>query len=244
MVTIGRESYLVETVRQVLAGYAFKTERIDFDPGTRTAVGDPPVLEPRPVWGYRSYDCVPADSGALTDRDLLVSAGLNGRVDSKAFLSLRAAEPEVSRALQAIPDEQTFWDLDAKDIAGLPGRRTGAWSVWRAWWVLMCTPDVGLALTHKVLHHKRPALFPLLDNQTVAALPPGRAWLSIHQELTEGAAEFEDLENWFADQAVERNGVRLTRLRIHDIVLWCSVSKERHDIVLEHGREVLGGRSA
>jgi hypothetical protein len=32
------------------------------------------------------------------------------------------------------------------------------------------TPDIGMALTHNVLHHKRPALLPMLDGRTVEVL--------------------------------------------------------------------------
>ena len=37
---------------------------------------------------------------------------------------------------------------------------------------MIATPYIGMALTHKVLRHKRPALFPLVDNLTAEALSP------------------------------------------------------------------------
>jgi len=174
-------------------------------------------------WAYRSYDCIPADAGPLTDRDLLLAAGINGRVDSAAFLAMCAVAGEVSTALAGIPDDQAFWDLPSDSVgSNVPAVDAPAWPLWRAWWLMIGAPGVGVALTHKVLHHKRPALAPLLDNLTAKVLRSGDgAWSMIYTELNGHASEWEDLEDWFAGQASARSGVPLTRLRMHDIVLWC-----------------------
>jgi Family of unknown function (DUF6308) len=81
--------------------------------------------------------------------------------------------------------------------------------------------DVGVAITYKTLHHKRPWFFPTFDNETLAVMRRcGRPWQTLHVELTSQAKQFEHLEQWFAAQAIERGGTCLTRLRIHDILLW------------------------
>jgi hypothetical protein len=56
-------------------------------------------------------------------------------------------------------------------------------------------PGAGIALTHKVLHHKRPSVFPLLDNKTSAALGGGGdAWLQIHRDLAATPDGWTELE--------------------------------------------------
>ncbi len=68
----------------------------------------------------------------------------------------------------------------------------------------MSTPDVGRALTHKVLHHNQPALFPLLDRQTADVLRPAgqphgwNAWQVILADIDDSRADFEELRAWFA----------------------------------------------
>jgi hypothetical protein len=79
----------------------------------------------------------------------------------------------------------------------------------------MSTPDVGRARTHKVLHHKRPALFPLLDRHTADVLRPAgqplgwNAWQVIRADIDGSGVGFEELRAWFAGQAVARDGVAL-----------------------------------
>lgn len=51
--------------------------------------------------------------------------------------------------------------------------------------------------------------------------------------------EFEHLERWFAGKAIERGGVLLTRLRIHDILLWADVTGQRKALITV-GQKLLG----
>lgn len=86
---------------------------------------------------------------------------------------------------------------------------------------------VDRAITHKLLHHKRSWLFPMLDSVTTAHLGGFRAWATIWEDLTRHEQEFVALEDWFATLASAHDGVRLTRLRIHDIMLWAELSGDR-----------------
>lgn len=86
----------------------------------------------------------------------------------------------------------------------------------------MSLPGVDVAITHKILHHKRPDFFPLIDNQTLKILG-SRAWLTIHDNLTANPTGWDQLERQIATLAHNR-GVALTRLRLHDILLWTSVT--------------------
>jgi hypothetical protein len=76
------------------------------------------------------------------------------------------------------------------------------------------------------LHHRRPELFPLLVRTTRWALLPhvreGDSGVEavVHRELTANADAFDALE----EAVATRLGTALTRLRLHDILLWLSAS--------------------
>jgi hypothetical protein len=86
---------------------------------------------------------------------------------------------------------------------------------------------VAHAVSHKTLHHKRPELFPLLDNKTIGNyLPYASSWKIIYDDLNAHAQQFAALENWFAGEAAKRGKAGLTRLRMHDIILWLHASTD------------------
>jgi hypothetical protein len=200
----------------------------------------------RERWAYRSYDCVPALTGPLTVVEIGLTAGINSRVSGAPIAGVTAVLPEVNEALCHLLLHQTFWDIQARVVARgpLPGRPW--WWMHRALWLLEGVRGVDVAIAHKTLHHKRPALFPLLDGKTLRCYPQGRAWPGIHAELTSQRSQFEQLEAWFADCACGQDAegvdhehtetgpctcrlgsVPLMRLRLHDILLWCDVTGER-----------------
>ncbi len=135
-----------------------------------------------------------------------------------------AVADELSGVLKRIPATQTFWDLPRIHILSAPDEPAGpAWHLWRAWTILMSLPSVDIATTHKILHHKRPSFFPLIDNQTLPRLAP-TSWLTIHDDLNANPAGWRHLESQIAKLADERGLVALTRLRLHDILLWTQVT--------------------
>ena len=103
----------------------------------------------------------------------------------------------------------------------------------------MVTPGLKVALVHKTLHHKRPYLFPLLDNQTVG--PIGAAaeaagcgeWQLIHANLHQHADQFDRLTKGFDRIATGVSDVSLSwlRLRLYGILVWMAVTGRRrtHD---------------
>jgi hypothetical protein len=95
----------------------------------------------------------------------------------------------------------------------------------------MATPGLGVARVHKMLHHKRPLLVPLLDNETVqpiavAARDRGCGqWQLIHDEIHAHADHFKDLADQFDERARTIDGVSLSWLRLHDILVWMKVAR-------------------
>jgi hypothetical protein len=84
----------------------------------------------------------------------------------------------------------------------------------------MGMPDLDVITTHKILHHKRPDVFPLFDRETARRLGEKGAWVQIHHELAESRDEWAGLEVWFAGLATGPGDVALTLLRLHDILVW------------------------
>lgn len=160
-------------------------------------------------------------------------------MSSEAILGVAAIINELNEVLDRLPNEQTFWDLPIAALGTKPPERdTPSWWVWRAWSLIRGVHGVGRAIAHKTLHHQRPGLFPMLDEVTSEALNGAEAWVTIHQELHEHANEFQHLEEWFASLAHEQGDVRLTRLRIHDILLWGHEHGDR-DKMISQGLEIL-----
>jgi hypothetical protein len=124
---------------------------------------------------------------------------------------------------------QEYTGLALAELADDPPGGTTGRLLNLAWREMMRTPDIGVALTHKVLHHKYPALFPLLDTQTVSVLRHAgertglNAWQVIWADIDENRAELGQLRAWFAQQAAGRNGPAVGLLRLHDILLWLRV---------------------
>jgi hypothetical protein len=111
----------------------------------------------------------------------------------------------------------------------------------RAWEECMRTPQVKVALTHKLLHHKRLELFPLIDGKTKPLLDVHAdditgMWGVVHRELTANSDQFSALEKAFAQLVDEQGDVPLTRLRLHDILLWLKATGN-WDYAVGRGRE-------
>jgi hypothetical protein len=100
-------AYSQEEEQLVLAGYCFGTREVARKkPTDHRGQHIQPYLAIDPLqamagFGYTTYDCVDADQGpSLRPVDLLVPAGLNGRLDVDVLAGLIAVEPQVSDALE------------------------------------------------------------------------------------------------------------------------------------------------
>ncbi len=204
--------------------YAFATELLQPRPGFPEAF--PAQVVPR--YAYRTYDCIPAWPGPdFTDLDLLVTAGLNAGITVSVLVRLRSfadrAAGLLDTAYQMQPD---FRSLRRDQVGTSPPQGSAGWHLCKAWEQGMATPELGVARVHKTMHHKRPCLFPLLDNETITLLDPAAQstnsskWQVIWDDLHVNWAQFEWLEDEFNQRAHAAGTARLSWLRLYDILLW------------------------
>jgi hypothetical protein len=157
--------------------------------------------------------------------DILVAAGLNARLDVRSISALQLAVRRAGPPLaEAGHNGKKFTDLTSAELADQPVAGTTGSLLTTAWRQMTRTPGIGVAIAHKVLHHKQPALFPLLDGKTARVYRRqggANAWQQIWTEITDARGDFEELRTWFAAEA--RDGVALTLTRLHDILLWLQV---------------------
>jgi len=216
----GGDSYSIDDAFAVTIGYAFGEWSIEWRYPAR-GVGPPPEDVVAGRWLYRAYDCTPPHPGAdLLGIDVIIADALNGQLRGSAIAVITAIAPQLSSSLRMIPDETKFWQLPRQDVAGPPPEATTAWWLWRAWTLLAGAPGVGVAIAHKTLHHKRPEVFPLLDNRTIGRYADGESWAGIHDEINEAPAAWHELCRRFSAFATARGAVALSRLRLHDILVW------------------------
>jgi hypothetical protein len=174
----------------------------------------------------------------LESIDVLVADGLNAQMRAKDIAGVLAVADAVSEQLSRLAGV-VFWDLPRDDLTKKPGDPTSAtWAMWRAWTILMGVPGIDVARCHKILHHKLPSVFPLLDNETIKVLGWKEPWATIYDDLQETSAAWERLEGEVAEVLQLEDSPRLTRLRLHDILLWATVTK-RWDTALGHGQKHL-----
>jgi hypothetical protein len=172
------------------------------------------------AFGYERFDHRPAASGPLGDADVLIAEGLHGRLDRAAWTAVRTRLDDVAPAADAAvarAGDRALWELPEAEFSVLdePGTVGAALRG-------ISGPPHGEFLT-AALHHRWPTLFPLVGSSTRRQLLPhvreGDSGVEavVHRELRAAAAGFAALETAVAEQ-----GVPLTRLRLHDVLLWLS----------------------
>lgn len=193
-----------------------------------------------PAFGHDRFDVRPVPDVPLGEPDILTAEGLHGRLGREEWTAMAVALP----AVQVLADDvvaraagRTFWELPEDEFSVLaePGtvgallRRVGELCAERG----VSRPHVSAAL-----HHRHPALLPVLHDATRWPLLPhlreGDSGVEavIHRELRHAADAFAGLE-----EAVRAEGLALTRLRLHDILSWLATT-------LRFAHAVAAGRSA
>jgi hypothetical protein len=194
---------------------------------------------PRTIRDYDLSD--PGDPGLLTAAEAWRSRIVNSR------LTHAERDELVSRAADApwasVPADADLADADPAVAGGLFA--SAAWLYWAFTWPEHM-PGVARAKVHKVLHVKRPGLYPILDDHLMRLYKPGvSAWPARLQYL-EGVtaadsppywAAFRDdlvanhdaLESYRAQLAEDNSETvwplaKLTRLCLQDIIAWAIAS--------------------
>ncbi|MGY1669400.1 DUF6308 family protein [Geodermatophilus sp. SYSU D00710] len=172
------------------------------------------------AYAFDRFDGQPPETADHpTDRDVLVAEGLHGRLDPAGWREVRTTMDEVWPTLRGMVDRaagRAFWELPADEFSVLAEPGT----------VGAALRDVGGRHVRAALHHRHPALVPLLDGVTrrqlyghVAEGDSGPEAV-VHRELVANAAAFTVLETATATLL----GRPLTRLRLHDVLLWLAGS--------------------
>jgi hypothetical protein len=227
----GAATYSAAEALESVREYAFGT--VTIDPDLRFPGAFAPHTVPR--YAYRTYDCVPASDGpGFSDLDLLVTAGLNARIDVATFVRLRSfadrAAGHLDAAHQLQPD---FLQLDRDEVGDDPPQGSAGSHLLEAWRQGMATPGLKLARVHKMLHHKRPQLVPLLDNKTVRPIRAAAdangcgSWQLIFDEIHDHKHCFRDLADELDRLATGVSDVSLSWLRLYDILVWMKVTRPR-----------------
>lgn len=233
-----------QEAKQVVAGFCFGTTSLVLQKQRGIDVEAELGSRVRPRWAYRIYDCIQsAPDESLNILDVLMTAGTNSQIHSTPALGILSVLDKVNETLFALSPEVDFWDLKPDLLRECPPASTPPvpeYLMWKAWCLLDAVDGVGPAIASKVLHHKRPNQFPVLDSLTLAHYPNGSAvWSDICVELQTQSEQFMTLEGWFNAVATRNNGRMLTRLRLHDILLWAGSDPEDWNATLEAGQPYL-----
>ena len=205
----------LDTARIAVLGYARGRRPLYFRaPNSRTG-----RWVELPAFGYERFDARPRSDRPLGEPDILPAEGLHGRLDPDAWAAMKSRLDDVrplfdavttragGRRFEQLPDDE-FSVLAEPGTVGALLREIGS------------DKHVTAAL-----HHRRPDLFPLLVRTSRWQLLPhvreGDSGVEavIHRELVANADAFEALQRTLAD-----DGIELTALRLHDVLLWLSGS--------------------
>jgi hypothetical protein len=177
------------------------------------------------AFGYERFDRRPVPAGPLGDDDVLVAEGLHGRLDPDGWSAVRRALDDVQAPAEAVAAHaagRPFWELpdDELSVLGEPG------TVGAALRDLGEPPGPHDRYVVAALHHRRPELVPLVTRATwLQAVPHLREGDSgtaavLRRELQANAPAFAALE----EAVLELLTQPLTRLRLHDVLLWLTAT--------------------
>jgi hypothetical protein len=200
-----------------------------------------------PAFGYERFDRQPVADGPLGDADVLVAEGLHGRLPPAGWTAVRAALDDVgplADAATARAAGRACWELPAEEFSVLAEPGTVGAALRGVWQRTQDADRVRPDLVSAALHHRSPALVPHVDRTTRRQLWPhvveGDSGVEavVHRELRANAAGFAALEAAVAALLADGAGPPLTRLRLHDVLLWLSGSlRLAHAVALGRATE-------
>lgn len=202
-----------------------------------------------PAFGYERFDRHPPTDLPLGEVDILIGEGLHGRLPEPAWTAMRDVLPRIAPLADdavARAAGRPFWELPAEEFSVLAEPGTVGHALRRVWHT--CRNAAGVEPPHVVaaLHHRWPALVALVSGVTRRQLVPhllegdSEVDAVVHRELRANAGAFEELEHAVA----ERLETPLTRLRLHDVLLWLSGSLRLTHAVALGLEQVPAGRMA
>jgi Family of unknown function (DUF6308) len=179
-----------------------------------------------PAFGFERFDRLSVSDRQLGEPDILTAEGLHGRLDPEAWAAMKAVLDDVRPFADAAAERaagRAFWDLPDDEFSVLAEPGTVGAELRRIWQHCEVTPGVQPTYVSAALHHRRPELFPLVVRTTRWHLLPhlreGDSGVEavIHRELSANEPVFAALETELAARDVP-----MTRLRVHDVLLWLS----------------------
>lgn len=192
-----------------------------------------------PAFAWDRFDALPSLTGPACDRDVLIAEGVHGRLDRPGWAAVRSVLGDVVAPTRAAVDRaagRALGDLPDEEFSVLaePGTVGAALREVRAVAERSGHRDHVMA----AVHHRVPDLVPLTSTGT-----DRRLWPHLHEgdsgpsaqvarELRANAAGFAALET----TASALTGVRLTRVRLHDLLLWLATGL-RMDTAVRLGRQ-------
>jgi len=170
---------------------------------------------------YKGYDCIDiAQNNRLSDQDILVANKIMARMGALPVSRFKQNRAKIEAALGSVPvglalddpwpAEESVWEAIE--------------NVYRACW----DHDVREARVTKVLHKKRPQLLPIIDGEIVIGYyyakysGPRRGvprMVAVTQRIRDDMMRNVSALRQLQRELLER-GIRLTRVRLFDILLW------------------------
>jgi hypothetical protein len=182
------------------------------------------------AFGFERFDALQVGSGDPGDGDVLVAEGLHGRLDPAGWAAVRRALDDVrplADAAVARAAGRPFWALPAGEFSVLDEPGTVGAALREIWTRSSDTDAVRPQHVSAALHRRHPTLLPSLSPTTRRQLWPhlreGDSGVEavVHRELQANAAGFAALETTVAALLGTPAGrAPLTRLRLHDVLLW------------------------
>ncbi|HEV7870069.1 MAG TPA: hypothetical protein VGO95_02295 [Modestobacter sp.] len=200
------------------------------------------------AFGFERFDTSEVSSGDPGDGDVLLAEGLHGRLDPAGWTAVRRALDDVRPLTEAAVSRaagRAFWALPDGEFCVLDEPGTVGGTLREIWG--RCAEADGVRPEHvsAALHRRHPALLPHVSPTTRRQLWPhlreGDSGVEavVHRELRANAAGFAALEARVAALLPAPAGrVPLTRLRLHDVLLWLAGSlRLTHAVALGHGSD-------
>lgn len=179
------------------------------------------LLSYRRDTGYAYLDYQPTSPpDCLVPEDLAVTLLVNSRATASAFTSIQQRGPSLNLAQLPCKPLEATTQAERKQLAEVIGQ-IAKW------------PGIKASIATKVLHKKRPALIPILDNEAIFGAYMNPNWPSQKPsgESIDSATRIEQALNWIATDLLREENASVwpqlcaietgrTLIQIFDSVWW------------------------